>query len=110
MCTVAQTFNLLHAKVQFARDFIGKEVVLNSGGSCNKTLETNDEVSDDTILSEPIPMEYQQEHGSFQNSCVWLAACLVVRSVDVDLATILLAKYEENPSKFEWLRMLNKKS
>ena len=36
LCTVAQTFNLPHAKVQYARDFIGKEVVLNSGGSRKK--------------------------------------------------------------------------
>ena len=45
-----------------------------------------------------------------KNSCVWLAACLVVRSVDVDLATILLAKYTENPSKFEWLNFFNNRS
>ena len=39
-----------------------------------------------------------------------MAACLVVWSVDVDLATILLAKYTENPSKFEWLRIFNNRS
>ena len=85
----------------FARDFIEKEVVLNSGGSRNKTLSTSDEMRDDTIVSEPIPIEYSQENGSCENSCVWLSACLVVRSVDVDLATILLAKYNANREKFQ---------
>ena len=45
-----------------------------------------------------------------ENSCVWLAACLVVRSVDVHLATILLAKYHQDPTQFEWLRIFNKKN
>ena len=110
LCTEAQTLNFPTDRILFARDFIGKEVVLNSGGSRNKTLATSDEIRDDTIVSEPIPIEYSQENGSCQNSCVWLSACLVVRSVDVDLATILLAKYTENPSKFEWLRIFSKKS
>ena len=108
LCIVAQTLNLPHATVQFARDFIGKEIVLNSGGSRNKTLATSDEISDDTIVSEPIPIEYSQENGSCENSCVWLSACLVVRSVDVDLATILLAKYNANRGKFQWLRIFKK--
>ena len=107
-CTVAQTLNLPHTKVQYARDFIGKEVVLNRGGFRDKSMASIDEKCDDVL--EPIPIEYQQENGSVKNSCVWLAACLVVRSVDVDLATILLAKYTENPSKFEWLNFFNNRS
>mmetsp|Transcript_52528 Transcript_52528/g.52886 ORF Transcript_52528/g.52886 Transcript_52528/m.52886 type:complete len:94 (-) Transcript_52528:318-599(-) len=42
-CKVAQTLNLPLTKVQYARDFIGKEVVINSGGSRDKTLATSDE-------------------------------------------------------------------
>ena len=104
-CTAAQTLNLPLSKVKYARDFIGKEVILNSGGSRDKAMASIDEKCEDVL--EPIPIEYQQESGSVKNSCVWLAACLVVRSVDVDLATILLAKYTENPSKFEWLNFFN---
>ena len=96
LCTEAQTSNFPNDRVQFARDFIGKEVVLNSGGSRNKTLATSDAIRDDTMISETIPIEYSQENGTCENSCVWLAACLVVRSVDVDLASILIEKYNAN--------------
>ena len=37
LCTVAQTSNLPPGKVQYAREFFGKEVVLNSGG-CREKL------------------------------------------------------------------------
>ena len=40
---------------------------------------------------EKTKIEYQQEHNTVKNSCVWLAACLVIRSVDENVATILLA-------------------
>ena len=36
-CTVAQTSNLPPSKVLYAREFVGKEVVLNSGG-CREKL------------------------------------------------------------------------
>ena len=59
---------------------------------------------------EKIPIEYQQDDETVKNSCVWLAACLVIRSVDENLATILLAKYRKEPTQFGWLRIFKKKS
>ena len=63
--------------------------------------------ANNTVL-EAIPREYQQEHTKVENSCVWLAACLVVRSENTDLASILLTTYKSDPKKFEWLHMFNK--
>ena len=100
LCTAAQTSNLPPGKVQYARDFVGKEVVLTIGGCRKKTVENNEEVNGEINGKEEIPIEYQQEHEAFQNSRVWLAACLVVRSVDVNLATGLLAKYRHELTKF----------
>ena len=55
-----------------------------------------------------IPLSYQQDENSVENSCVWLATCLVIRSVDEPLAEVLLKQYHDNPPKFEWLYMFNK--
>ena len=60
LCTVAQTSNLPPGKVQYAREFIGKEVVLNSGGCREKTIENNYEASGEINGGEEIPIEYQQ--------------------------------------------------
>ena len=48
-------------------------------------------------LSMSIPSEYQQEEGTVQNSCVWLSACLAIRSVDLHLSTKLLKQYQDDP-------------
>ena len=106
-CSVAQTKFLPPSKVRYAREFIGKEIVLNSGGSREKQMNINYEVSSEINGVEEIPIEYQQEHNTVKNSCVWLAACLVIRSYDEDLATILLENYRKDQPKYEWLPFFN---
>ena len=98
-CTAAQTKNLPPGKVKDAIDFVGNEVVLNSGGRREITMQ-----------NEEIPSEYRQQHETCENSCVCLAACLVIRSVDVHLASVLLALYHQDQPKFEWLRIFNKRA
>ena len=39
LCTVAQTSNLPPGKFQYAREFVGNEVVLNSGGRREITMQ-----------------------------------------------------------------------
>ena len=95
-CSVAQTKFLPPTKVTYAREFVGKEIVLNSGGSREKEMHINYEVSSEIDGVEEIPIEYRQEHNTVKNSCVWLAACLVIRSFDEDLATILLENYRKD--------------
>ena len=110
VCTVAQTQCLPPLKVLYAREFVGKEVLLNLGGNREAQIDQDVPCNDNTILAEKIPSEYQQENASVKNSCVWLATCLVVRSVDSNLASILLRQFKENPSKFEWIPIFNRKA
>ena len=100
MCNVAQTQGLPPRKVKYACQYIGKEVLIDGGGNRNKTTPEVNIIDDKNTMLEVIPREYQQGHELVQNSCVWLAACLVVRSENSKLASILLPKYQQNHSKF----------
>ena len=110
VCTVAQTQCLPSTKVLYVREFIGKEVLLNIGGNRENTNQQELTGNDNSILPEAIPSEYQQENALVKNICVWLATCLVVRSVDSNLASILLRQFQQNPSKFEWIPIFHKKA
>ena len=46
-----------------------------------------------------IPLLYQQDENSVENSCVWLAIFLVIRSVDEPLAEVLLKQYHDDLHK-----------
>ena len=83
---------------------LGKGYYLTVVKTVKKTPEVN-VIDDKNNELEVIPREYQQKHELVKNSCVWLAACLVVRSENSKLASILFTKYQQNPSKFEWLRI-----
>ena len=48
-----------------------------------------------------IPLSYQQDENSVENSCVWLATCLVIRSVDEPLVEVILKQYHDDPLKIE---------
>ena len=55
-----------------------------------------------------IPLACHQDEISVENSCVWLATCMVIRSADEPLAEVLLKKYHDNPPKYKWLYMFNR--
>ena len=85
-------------KKQAARDNVGKEVMLNVGGrrkTCTKVEIISAEKATDQNLN--IPLSYQQDEVSVENSCVWLATYLVIRSVDAPLAKVLLKQYHDKP-------------
>ena len=86
---------------------LGKRYYLTLVETVKKNPEANI-IDDKNTVLEAIPIEYQQEHTLVKTSCIWLAACLVVRSENSKLASIPLTKYQQDPSKFEWLHMLNK--
>lgn len=89
---------------------VGKEVILNVGGYCDANSTTNQ----DNVL--PMTNEgdlriqriYQQDKLSVDNSCVRLATCLIVRSVDENLENIIIQQYHIDRLKYEWLYMFNK--
>ena len=60
-------------------------------------------VVDEVDESMRVPDNYRQDTSVVENSCVWLAACLLIRSVDIKVAEIMNQKYRDNPAIFEWL-------
>ena len=60
-------------------------------------------VVDEVDVSLFVPDNYRRHTSVEENSCVWLAACLLIRSVDIQVAEIMNKKYRENPALFEWL-------
>ena len=55
-----------------------------------------------------IPLSCRQDENSVENSCVWLATSLVIRSIDEPLAEVILKQYHDDPPKFECLYMFKK--
>ena len=84
-----------------------KEIVLNSVG--NRDSVINDVSNLDYVESMRVPDHYRQDKSVVENSCVWLAACLLIRSVDINVAEIMNQKYRDDPAKFEWLCVFKKK-
>ena len=70
LCTVAQIKCLPPSKVTYAREFIGKEVLLDSGGNREKTTPEVNIIDDKNNVLKAILRECQQEHELSQNSCV----------------------------------------
>jgi len=73
-----------------------------------ETTPTKKQIPDRLVVDEVdvnlcIPDNYRQHTSVEENSCVWLAACLLIRSVDIQVAEIMNKKYRENPALFEWL-------
>ena len=66
----------------------------------------------DILLSFHLPKIHQlilqQDTVTVDNSCVWLATCLVVRSVDESLANVLITEYHKDHAKYECFYMFNK--
>lgn len=96
-------------------------MILNSSGCRNATctvikdtIMTGTTVEESNIVPErndedlTIPTLYQQESVSVENSCVWLATCLVVRSVDDSLSNVLIQQYHADRPQYEWLHIFNK--
>ena len=94
-------------KKQLVRYNVGKEVMLNVGGRKNLKVEIIS-AAKGTNHDLTIPLSYQQDENSVENSCVWLATCLLIRSVNEALAEVILNQYHDNPPKIEWLYMFNK--
>ena len=89
-------------KLKLARDNPGKEIILSSAG-CRKKQTPDKLVVDEVDVNLCVPDNYRQHTSVEENSCVWLAACLLIRSVDIQVAEIMNKKYRENPALFEWL-------
>jgi len=70
LCSIAQTHGLPPSKVKYAHQYIGKEVLLDSGGNREKTTPEVNIIDDKNTVLEAIPREYQQEYELVQNSCV----------------------------------------
>ena len=100
-------FNIF--KIYVRKKVRSRQERVNRGGSRLKEKCIIQEVSNEIGGFEEIPMEYRQEHNTVANSCVWLSACLVIRSYDKDLASILFSKYRADSTKFEWLPLFNNK-
>ena len=49
--------------------------------------------------------DYQHNSQHQSNRCVWLSACLLIRSFDSQLGEYLLSKYKMNCKEYEWLRI-----
>ena len=107
-CNFQVLEDLPSQKKQSARDNVGKEVMLIVGGR-KKTFKVeiiSATKETDHVLT--ITLSYQQDENSVENSCVWLATCLVIKSVDETFAEVILKQYHDNQPKFEWLYMFNK--
>ena len=106
-CTFQALEDRLSKKKQEARENMGKDVTLNVGDRRFFQVEiiSVGKGSDHDLNT---PLSYQKYENSVENSCVWLATCLVTRLVDEPLAEVLLKKYHDEPQTIEWLYMFNK--
>ena len=78
-------------RAQLTRDNIGCEILLYTGGSRDATDSNANSVQ---VKSESIPTQFQQKTYEKDNGCVWLSACLLVNSVDRDIADKMAQCYE----------------
>lgn len=95
-------------KVSLARKHPGKEIIINKEIG-HRDCQFNEISIFDSMETESVPERYCQHQLVVENSCVWLAACLVLRSVDNDVAEIMLQYYVDDPPKFEWLFFIGKR-
>ena len=97
---------LLIPKINFAWKHHDKEVMLNEAGSREASHIKVD--NNGTISRNTIPRAYRQDSYVVENGCVWLSACLLIRSQDSELADHLVNTYKINSEKYKWLQLHNK--
>ena len=95
-------------KTELARQWPGREVLLTDGGH----REENDPITTSVgCHNDLIPLKFRQisYDDAYHNGCVWLAACLLIHTVDTDLSHTMIKRYEESQKTFEWMDLFKKK-
>ena len=85
-------------RIKLARQHIGNEIMLNASGS-RKTTEAAAYLHNSSLDS--IPECFQQNTYASENGCVWLSACLLMNTVDSDISTVMIERYQQDEGKFE---------
>ena len=88
-----------------AFDNPGRELLVGGVGGYRKDTLQHETSSNDQL----IPTKFQQSTYVTSNNCVWLAAALVVNSVDHEFADIMIESFQACPDLYEWLKIYNKK-
>ena len=86
-------------RVELARHWPGHEVILTCGG--HRTSKTP--VFKSSVDNDSIPFQFRQSSYNIENGCVWLSACLLMNTVDSDISTVMIERYQQDEGKFEWM-------
>ena len=98
-------------RIDLARNWPGKEILLTTGGerdsrvSLAASLVDNDHIQ---VRNDAIPIQFRQSSYKSDHGCVWLSACLLMNTVDRDIAQLMIKRYEEEEGLYEWMDIFDR--
>ena len=92
-------------RIELARHWPGHEIRLTAGGRRNEEASVKASLVD----QDAIPVQFRQSSYEYEHGCVWLSACLLMNTVDSDVATLMIESYEADEGKYEWMDIFNRK-
>ena len=96
--------DLPHRQIKLVRNNVGCEILL-TGSGCHDATESK--ANTVQVTSKSVPIQFRKKSYDMDNSCVWLSACLLVNSVDREIADNIVEYYKANQEKYEWLDIFN---
>ena len=101
-------YNVPETKIELARNYVGKEIVLYEAGAKSSVLGT--EQIDELTKGIELPLEYQQKtYGDDLHGCVWLSVCQVLYNVNREQSELFLNEYVKKPERFQFLTIFQPK-
>ena len=92
-------------KINLACRFPGHEISLTAGGHRNE-----EETAEAQILEQNlIPLQFRQSSYEYKHGCVWLSACLLMNTVDSNVADLMIKCYKANGHTYEWMDIFYRK-
>ena len=92
-------------RIQLACRWPGHEITLTAGGHRNEEETVEAELVEQNL----IPLQFRQSSYESEHGCVWLSACLLMNTVDSNVATLMIESYQANESKYEWMDIFYRK-
>ena len=92
-------------RISLACRYPGHEISLTAGGHRNEEETVEAELVEQNL----IPLQFRQSSYESEHGCVWLSACLLMNTVDSNVATLMIESYQANESKYEWMDIFYRK-
>ena len=98
--------------IDLAKNWPGREILLTTGGvrvsqvSIAASLVDNDTIQ---VHNDAIPIEFRQSSYKSDHGCVWLSACLLMNTVDRDIAQLMIKQYQEGETVYEWMDIFDRR-